>query len=219
MSRIRVPRWLQVLGRSSYELHRFADASQRAYAAAVFLRGKTGDGRCTTTLLIAKTKVTPVRTVSIPRLELCGAMLLVRLLCQVLDALRVGRDFPTLTAWSDSRTVLAWIKGHPSKWSVFVSNRVSEIQSSLPSLQWRHVPSANNPADLVTRGVGLEEMTKDRLWFQGPVWLSEEPHGHTVRTTRMKVRWNMRGALRPPVGRQGRRRKRFSVDFHAGHDA
>jgi hypothetical protein len=77
------------------------------------------------------------------------------------------------TAWSDSQVALARIHGHPSRWKTFVANRVSYIQSSLPSLRWRYVPSSDNPADVASRGTKPELLRDSPLWWQGPPWLSQ----------------------------------------------
>ncbi|XP_031781161.1 uncharacterized protein LOC103316074 [Nasonia vitripennis] len=169
-----IDRWLGVTSTRSYQLHGFSDASSRAYAAAVYLRVDKGDGTFSVSLLAAKTKVSPVKTVSIPNLELCGAALLVKLLCHVrkLDFLSATPVF----AWSDSQIVLTWLRKHPCHWKTFVANRVSYIQTELPSATWAHVPTKENPADLATRGSGPAELAGTTLWWQGPSWLSQAPN-------------------------------------------
>ncbi|XP_066590775.1 uncharacterized protein [Prorops nasuta] len=146
---VSVNRWLRGVSISKGELHEFSDASMRAYAAAIYLRTIDDDCNYQISLLIAKSKVAPVKTVSIPNLELCGAVLLVKLFRHVLR-LDLFKKLPVM-AWSDSRDVLAWIRKHPSHWKVFVANRVSYIQTELPSAVWRYVPTRDNPADLATR--------------------------------------------------------------------
>ena len=166
-----VDRWLGVAASRSYQVHGFSDASSRAYAAAVYIRIDEGDSRFSVSLLAAKTKVAPVKTISIPNLELCGAALLVKLICHVrkLDFLTALPVF----AWSDSQIVLNWLRKHPCNWKTFVANRVSYIQTELPSATWAHVPTKENPADLATRGSEAAELSQSNLWWHGPSWLSQ----------------------------------------------
>lgn len=166
-------RWLGVASSRSCQIHGFSDASSRAYAAVAYLRIDEGNGRFSVSLLAAKTKVAPVKTVSIPNLELCGAALLVKLLCYVrkLDFLS---SLPVF-AWSDSQIVLMWLRKHPCHWKTFVANRVSFIQTELPSATWAHVPTKENPADLATRGSEPSELAQNTNWWHGPPWLSKTP--------------------------------------------
>lgn len=167
-----LPRWIDYHGpMSAVELHGFSDASSRAYAAAVYLRCTDGVGKVHVHLMVAKTKVAPVKQVSIPRLELCGALLVARLLSATVDALG-WRDVPVV-AWTDAAVVLAWIRSHPARWKPFVANRVSELQRLLPPHAWRYVPTTDNPADAATRGISPDELVSLDLWWRGPSWLRE----------------------------------------------
>ncbi|XP_014614473.1 PREDICTED: uncharacterized protein LOC106792530 [Polistes canadensis] len=168
-----VGRWLGGTSNSSYQIHGFSDASSHAYAAVVYLRIDKGDGKFQVSLLASKSKVAPVKTVSIPNLELCGAALLVRLIRHLtsLDFLQKRPIF----AWSDSQIELTWLRKHPFHWKTFVANRVSLIQTQLPSASLSHVPSKENPADLASRGVAPKELAKSALWWHGPSWLTRPP--------------------------------------------
>ncbi|XP_031782490.1 uncharacterized protein LOC116416805 [Nasonia vitripennis] len=168
-----IERWLGGTVNCSYQIHGFSDASSRAYAAVVYLRIDEGNGRFWVSLLAAKSKVAPVKTVSIPNLELCGAALLVKLILHV-TKLEFLRGLP-IFAWSDSQIVLTWLRKHPCHWKTFVANRVSLIQTELPSATWAHVPTKENPADLATRGVQPRELANCALWCQCPAWLSLSP--------------------------------------------
>ena len=134
---IKIPRWLGTTMETQIQIHGFADASKHAYAAVVYARASQADGRGDPRILTAKTRVAPVRTITIPRLELCAAVLLKRLIEKVISSM--NRRIDSIRAWSDSQVALAWIAAEPSRWSVFVSNRVSEIQSSIFKCEWHYV--------------------------------------------------------------------------------
>lgn len=111
------------------ELHGFSDASKTAYAAVIYLRVEDHQGNIHISLVTSKTKVAPIRQVSIPRLELCGAVLLAKLMAEVGEVMGVQKlDWH---AWTDSEVVLAWLNSHPSRWKTFVANRVSDILNVL----------------------------------------------------------------------------------------
>ncbi|CAH0718895.1 unnamed protein product, partial [Brenthis ino] len=138
------------------ELHVFADASQRAYAAAVYVKCKGGEDTYVR-LLTAKTKVAPIeKEISIPRMELCAAVLATKLIHEVSQTMRIPKT--NLYAWSDSTVVLAWLGGEPTRWATFVSNRVSEILTVLDRDQWNHVKTDQNPADCASRGMSIAEL-------------------------------------------------------------
>lgn len=124
-----IPRWLHYSNASSIELHVFADASQVAYGAVVYMR-VIDEERVHVNLITSKTKVAPIeKQVSIPRLEICGAALAAKLILEISQVLCVPKT--KLFAWTDSTIVLAWLKGGPSRWNTFVSNRVSDILNTV----------------------------------------------------------------------------------------
>lgn len=170
---MRIDRWVHTVSTSAVELHGFCDSSIHAYAAAVYLRTITTDGATRITLLCAKTKVAPLKTISLPRLELSGALLLCRLMQNVQTSMQFEQH--STVCWTDSTIVLAWIRGNPARRSVFVANRVAEIQRSYPIDHWRHVPTDYNPADCASRGVLPEQLAAHDLWWSGPPWLSQPP--------------------------------------------
>lgn len=169
LSELRIPRWIGTSQQASFQLHGFCDASQHAYAAAVYLRAEVNN-EIITHLLTCKSKVAPLKTLTIPRLELCAAELLSRLLVWTIKHL----SFPAMPtfAWSDSSVTLSWIAGSPSQWKVFVANRVSRIQTRSTDVSWHYVASEQNPADLASRGIAPSQLIGNSLWWNGPHWLS-----------------------------------------------
>ena len=152
-----------------YELHGFCDASQAAYSACVFVRAIDEEGRSRVNLLAARTKVAPVKTETIPRLELCGAVLLTKLVKSVLASLRI--PFRAVRCWTDSTTVLDW-NNSSKKLPVFVHNRVLQMQTLLPPKNWAHVKGEENPADAASRGTSASALLNNSLWLHGPAWLA-----------------------------------------------
>ena len=151
------------------QLHGFCDASESAYAAVTYLRVTDIKDTVTTSLVIAKTKVSPIKRLTIPRLELCGAVLLARLIGHVGNILQIPHS--NIHAWTDSLVVLSWLRGNPRRFRTFVGNRVSEVIESVPPNRWQHVKGIDNPADPASRGLFPNELMKNGLWWEGPQWL------------------------------------------------
>ncbi|XP_025268215.1 uncharacterized protein LOC112639179 [Camponotus floridanus] len=172
LERLRIRRWLGTIHQGpQIEIHGFADASEHGFAAVVYLRVESAD-ETSIHLLAAKSKVVSIKPVTLPRLELCAASLLMRLA----QHLRSSLNLPSTSVylWSDSRVVLHWIKGHASRWKTYVANRVSLIQQRLPEAQWRHVPGQDNPADCASRGITPRDLLNHPLWWNGPAWLLKD---------------------------------------------
>lgn len=171
LQHLQIDRWIGTSPNASIELYGFCDASVKAYAAVVFIRVTTPYGCTSVKLLCAKTKIAPLKIVSLPRLELCGAVLLCRLMKSVEESMQF--ESALSYCWTDSTIVLAWIKGAPVRWSVFVANRAAEIQRHFPIIKWRHVVSEDNPADCAFRGIPPTQLPTHNLWWTGPRWLQQ----------------------------------------------
>ena len=175
ISNIRIPRCYaptvsKIVNR---QLIGFSDASERAYCGVVYLRSVDTAGGVYTSLVMAKTRVAPIKKVTLPRLELCGA----HLLSQLMKHLQGILDIPTcnLYAFTDSTIVLYWIYGSSQRFKTFEANRIGEIQEHVPPEKWAHVISEENPADVGSRGILPEELIDHNLWWNGPGWLKEDP--------------------------------------------
>lgn len=166
----RIPRRLSVdlawsdLG--DVEVHTFCDASEKAFGAAVYLSYRTDAGRHVS-LIISRARVAPLKRVTLPRLELIGALVASRLSKTVCTALKIPDEVPRFF-WTDSMVALGWIRGDASRWKQFVANRVQEIQDVTDPMSWRHCPGLLNPADLLTRGVSAAVLMSSPVWLRGP---------------------------------------------------
>lgn len=168
LNNLRIDRYILTPSPAYIQYHFFSDASQHAYGACCYIRTADTSGAFRVTLLTARSRVAPLKQQSIPRLELCGALLASQLYERVSQALELrGPSF----FWVDSTTVLSWLKATPSTWTTFVANRVSKIQQSTQNCTWHHVAGQENPADLISRGITAESILENNLWWQGPHWL------------------------------------------------
>ncbi|XP_062702132.1 uncharacterized protein LOC134285437 [Aedes albopictus] len=126
-----------LLPNSTVQLHTFADASQQAYGACIYARSTDTEGRTKVQLMASKSRVAPLKRISLPRLELSAAVIAARLHQKVVVAL----DMPISEShfWSDSTVTLEWLRSPPYTWNTFVANRVSEIQNITQGCRWHHV--------------------------------------------------------------------------------
>ncbi|CAG5003707.1 unnamed protein product [Parnassius apollo] len=153
------------------ELHGFSDASEKAYGCVIYCKSISEEGQQIITLVAGKTKLAPLRKPpSLPRLELCGALLLSRLMKKVIES--INSQIVTIHGWTDSMIVMGWLQGGPSRWTTFVANRVTQITVIMPSGCWRHVKSEYNPADCASRGLTPLQLANHHLWW-GPIWLKD----------------------------------------------
>ncbi|XP_011312742.1 uncharacterized protein [Fopius arisanus] len=143
LSNVSIPRWIGLLQTSVLEIHGFSDASQLAMSAVVFLTVFNNNEESCISLICSKTKVAPLKRLTIPRLELSVAVLLAKL-----------------------------VYSHPSRWKEFVRNRVQLIQE-LTDAQWKLVPGKENPADCASRGLTTAQLASHKLWWHGPSWLKK----------------------------------------------
>ncbi|UYV77428.1 hypothetical protein LAZ67_15000995 [Cordylochernes scorpioides] len=165
---MRIPRCLGLEGMQEIQLHGFCDASEDAYAAAVYLKVPNYDNQVT--LLAAKTRLTPMQRISIPKLDLCAAVLLTRLIARVLPVLDI--DIKSIVCWTDSTIALNWIKPLSRALLAFIGNQMAEIQACRQIQEWRYVPTGDNPADIASRGILGSQLNGSTMRWNGPTWLA-----------------------------------------------
>ena len=150
----------------SIDLHAFGDASGKGVSAAVYAVVEQSSG--TNQGLVAAKSRLAKKGLTIPRLELVSGHMATNLVHNVKEALQ---GFPVRNAycWLDSTVALHWIRGN-GEYKQFVGNRVRRIQEKR-YIEWKHVGTEENPADLGSRGGEVNQTSK--LWWQGPEWLSD----------------------------------------------
>ncbi|CAI6349887.1 unnamed protein product [Macrosiphum euphorbiae] len=175
LASVHVPRYFNTTARAPCSLYGFCDASQRGYAAVVFLRIHDAPRATSVMLVGSKTKLAPLKPLSIPRLELNAAVLLSRWMSRISLLLNTHIDIVDMWAWTDSSIVLSWLTVPHDTFKQYVSNRVHQVRTLLPSCQWRHVSSELNPADCASRGLMPSELPHHQLYWQGPAFLRDPP--------------------------------------------
>ncbi|XP_062538818.1 uncharacterized protein LOC134207116 [Armigeres subalbatus] len=155
---------------NALQIHVFVDASESAYSSVLYFRVKTSYG-VDTVLVSAKSKVAPLKMLSIPRLELQAAVLGSRLLNSVIKMhdLQVTKR----VLWTDSRTVLAWLNSDHRKYHQFVGFRIAEILTTTEVDEWRWIPTKINVADLATKWGTGPDLSGNGVWFHGPEFLRQ----------------------------------------------
>ena len=165
---MKVPRHIPVSEQDHKELVCFTDASESVYAAVVYIL-TFSKGICAN-LIFSKLRLAPMKKLSIPRLELLGVLIGVRCLSFVESELK--QHIHRKILYTDSQCVLKWLTSTKSL-SVFVTNRLKEIKAA--DIHFRYVASADNPADIATRGITPENLQNFSLWWKGPDWLTTAP--------------------------------------------
>ncbi|CAI6373534.1 unnamed protein product [Macrosiphum euphorbiae] len=145
-----IPRKCKPVMSDHIEVHRFCDASEEAYDACIYVRSKDKNGQWCSWLLCSKSRVAPVKGATIPRLELGGALVLALLAEKVAAAWEL--DVKDFHLWTDSTVALGWIQSEATRFKTYVANRVDQILELTNAQQWRHVGTAENPADILYRG-------------------------------------------------------------------
>jgi hypothetical protein len=154
------------------ELHHFSDASTDGYGQCSYLRLTDETDKTHCSLVMAKSRVTPLKQVSIPRLELNAAVVFVKISTILQNELNY--DKVEEIYWTDSQTVLGYISNDARRFHVFVANRVQQIRDHTTPDQWKYVESKLNPADGASRGLRASHLINNATWINGPEFLYEQ---------------------------------------------
>ena len=154
----------------NFHLLCFCGASASAYAAVVYLHQRNTDSESRSDLIFSKTRLAPLKGMTIPRLELMAVLIGVRCVIFVKNQLKIPVE--SIHLWTDSQCVLQWINSEKDL-TVFVRNRVKEIKGH-DDIVFGFVPSHENPADIASRGTTVQNLRENRLWWYGPKWLGGE---------------------------------------------
>ena len=148
------------------EVHIFTDASERAISCVAFLKATNDDGESHAGFLLGKSKVSPKHGHTIPRLELCAAVMGAEMSVSIITHLDISID--SVTFYTDSRVVLGYINNRSRRFFTYVTNRVSRILKVSEPKQWKYIPTGKNPADIGTRGIRSKDL-QESMWIQPPL--------------------------------------------------
>ena len=151
------------------QLHHFSDASESGYGTVTYLRMQNNRHDFHVGFLTGKARVTPLKAITIPRLELTAAVLAVRIDLMLRTELRIPLQESVF--WTDSTSVLKYIKNEDKRFHTFVANRVSTIRETSKTSQWRYISTRENPADDASRGVRVGDFINNNRWIGGPGFL------------------------------------------------
>ncbi|GFU25777.1 integrase catalytic domain-containing protein [Trichonephila clavipes] len=160
------------------EIHIFCDASKLAYGAAAYVKVRK-QNEVLVNLIASKTRVAPLKAVTLPRLELLGALVAARLSSRVQEIVRKKKECKVFH-WTDSKIVLFWIKGSSKRWKQFVANRVQEISELTDPDSWFHCSGQDNPSDFLSRGLSVDTLISNNKWWTGPAFLRTDELPKTV---------------------------------------
>ena len=151
------------------QLHHFCDASEYGYGAVSYLRTVFEDQTIFVHLMMAKSRLAPLKGSTIPRLELAGALEAVRLDKLLQEELEITVEESIF--WTDSTIVLWYLQSTAKRFQTYVANRVAKILEHTTPTQWRYVSTTENPGDDASRGMTAHELVSNERWIKGPNFL------------------------------------------------
>ena len=156
---------------SSIELHTFTDASEYALSAVSYMRFEYSDRSISVKYIMGRARAAPIKRMTIPNLELQAAVYGAQLAQFIKEEQAI--EYSDCVFWSDSTTVLYWLRTPEMRHRIFVANRIANILDVSSAFDWKYVSSTANPADDGARGYSVEQMTSMSRWISGPSFLSQ----------------------------------------------
>ena len=153
----------------STQLHHFSDASEKGYGSVSYLRLLSHDDTVHCMFLMGKSRLTPLKPMTIPRLELSAATVSVRVDMMLERELDISAADTTF--WTDSTSVVRYVENEDKRFHVFVANKIAVIRERSVPTQRRHVNGKLNPADYASRGLSINAFLKTCQWINGPEFL------------------------------------------------
>ena len=152
-------------------MHCFSDASFIGYGVACYLRFVDEKGNVEVPLVMGKSRVSPLKPTTVPRLELTAATVSVQIAAMLVEEL--GLQGTHVYFWIDNKVVLGYIYNEKRRYRIFVANRVMIIDKYSNKEQWRYVDTKDNPSDFASRGISPRDERKVDIWLNGPHFLRE----------------------------------------------
>ncbi|KAI3351360.1 hypothetical protein L3Q82_005904 [Scortum barcoo] len=175
LSSIHVPRTYALIPSSkiqSRELCVFSDASVKAISAVAYLKVTSTEGNTELGFVLGKARLAPQPELTIPRLELCAAVMAVEIAEIISEEIDLTLD--SVNFYTDSKVILGYIHNQSRRFYVYVNNRVQRIRQSTTPAQWHYVPTDENPADHGSRSVPASKLHSTN-WLTGPSFLHRSP--------------------------------------------
>ncbi|XP_063050269.1 uncharacterized protein LOC134445113 [Engraulis encrasicolus] len=157
---------------TSAQLHHFSDASESGYGCVSYLRLENAEQEVHISFVMGKSRVAPLKQMTMPRLELTAAMLAVRVDKLLRTELQLTLESSVF--WTDSTAVLKYIRNENKRYKTFVANRVHTIREMTEVKQWRYIETKLNPADCASRGCKASALTQSTTWLSGPHFLRKQ---------------------------------------------
>lgn len=167
LTKIKLPRWIKILDDDTpITLYGFSDASLKAYGSVLYIKNPDVTDSNKLLLLTSRTRVKPLKHVTLARLELNAAVMLAEMVKWAKKLLEPRKV--KVLVFSDSQIVLSWLRSHPSRWKMYVAGRTTKILESTTSEEWSYVNTKHNPADFASRGLMPSDLISNKLWWNGP---------------------------------------------------